>query len=156
MSGIFKRKARDRDYLVVDDQTGFTRWASDTVKQYDGLRVNRKSLDHRHPQEMTTGRPDRQTVPDARPPGVTRITGPLKMVVTAAAAAGATQVYVDSTARVELNDRVNVPCGGGSIFQTRVQTINSDNLVLTGRLPGAVEVGAEIVDVSAMAQPELE
>jgi hypothetical protein len=40
---------------------------SDTVKQWNGLRVARRFADKRNPGDFQRAVPDRQTVPDARP-----------------------------------------------------------------------------------------
>jgi hypothetical protein len=61
------RTYRPGDHLVVCDRTGFVVYASDTVKEWTGLRVRRESAEQRHPQDHVKGRIDRQGVPDARP-----------------------------------------------------------------------------------------
>lgn len=64
---MIRKTYRPGDYLVVCDRTGFTVYASDTVKEWNGLRVRRQSFEHRQPQDFVKGREDRQAVPDARP-----------------------------------------------------------------------------------------
>ena len=58
---------RPGDYLCIDDRTGMTVYASDTVKEWNGLRVHRDRFEERHPQDFVKGRVDNQSVPDARP-----------------------------------------------------------------------------------------
>ncbi len=55
------------DYLCVCDRTGFVVYASDTVQEWNGLRVRRKSYEERHPQDFVRGLGDDQNVPFARP-----------------------------------------------------------------------------------------
>ena len=58
-------RSRPGDYYVIDTRTGFKRWASDTVRESTGLRV--EDADPDHPQDFVRGRKDRQRVPFARP-----------------------------------------------------------------------------------------
>lgn len=55
------------DYNVICDRTGFKVKASDTLLEWNGLRVRKADWEQRHPQDFVRGRADRQTVPDARP-----------------------------------------------------------------------------------------
>lgn len=61
------RTYRPGDYLCKCDRTGFTVYASDTVVEWNGLRVRRQSAERRQPQDFVRGRKDNQSVPDARP-----------------------------------------------------------------------------------------
>jgi hypothetical protein len=61
---------RPGDYRVICDHSGFTVWASDTVKLWNGMRVAKRFAGdevQRHPQDFVRGRVDDQRVPDARP-----------------------------------------------------------------------------------------
>lgn len=62
-----KRKYRPGDHLVQCDRTGFTVYASETVKEWNGLRVRKESAEPRHPQDFVKGVRDDQTVHDPRP-----------------------------------------------------------------------------------------
>ncbi len=64
---MIRRTYRPGDWLVKCDRTGFTVYASDTRKEWNGLRVRKESFETRHPQDFVKGREDRQAVPDARP-----------------------------------------------------------------------------------------
>lgn len=56
------------DFLVVCDRSGFKCWASETVVEWNGLRVHRDFADlRRHPQDSVRAMPDQQTVKNARP-----------------------------------------------------------------------------------------
>jgi hypothetical protein len=60
------RKARPGDFLRVDDRSGFTHYASETRKEWNGAIVSRKSFEARHPQDFVRARVDKQRVPDPR------------------------------------------------------------------------------------------
>lgn len=60
-------RGRDGDHLVVCDRSGFTVWASDCVKQWDGLLVYKKFAEPRHPQDFLRARREDLTIRDARP-----------------------------------------------------------------------------------------
>jgi hypothetical protein len=62
-------RGRDGDYLVVDDRSGFTRWRSHCVRQWNGLIVHRSIYDSRHPQDYLRARREDFRLPDARPEG---------------------------------------------------------------------------------------
>lgn len=57
------------DYNVICDQSGFKYKASQTKKQWDGLRVYSGYYEDRHPQDYVSSKEDNQNVPDARPDG---------------------------------------------------------------------------------------
>ncbi len=65
------------DHWVICDLSGFKVRSSDTVKQWNGLRVKREFYEPRNPQDFVRGRRDVQTVPDPRPevPDVFRTPG---------------------------------------------------------------------------------
>lgn len=54
------------DYRVICDLSGFKCWASETVVQWNGLRVLRRFADVRNPQDFLKG------VPEGAPPKNTR------------------------------------------------------------------------------------
>lgn len=58
------------DFRVICDASGFKCWASETVIQWNGLRVLRRFADVRNPQDFLRGRPE------GRPPQNTRPEGP--------------------------------------------------------------------------------
>ena len=62
-------RSRHGNWKVVCDRCGEDTWASETTREWTGLRVHRAGCaDRRHPQEFVRGRADRQKVPFARPP----------------------------------------------------------------------------------------
>lgn len=150
---LFPRKHRPNDYLVIDDQSGFTVWASDTVKEWTGLRVRKQSHDPRHPQEQVRAIAEKQTVPDPRPPGIDRHVGPLRTRTTAAASASAQTVSVASSARFLSGDRIMIALENGDFLRTTVSTVDTGVINFTTRLPGPVASGAEIVNMTAVSAP---
>ena len=60
------------DNWVIDDITGFKVRASETVKQWNGLRVHRDWAEMRNPQDFVRGVADLQRVPDPRPEAADR------------------------------------------------------------------------------------
>ena len=62
-----RQEWRSGDYLMCCDRCGFTIWASEAKKTWDGLYVCEADWEPRHPQDFVRGVPDRQTVPVARP-----------------------------------------------------------------------------------------
>ena len=54
-------------WKVVCDRTGTDIWASDSVREWNGLIVDRRHADERHPQDFVRGKKDRQRVRDPRP-----------------------------------------------------------------------------------------
>lgn len=58
---------RKGDHRVIADCCGFKVWASETVMQWDGMRVCKKHAETRHPQDFVRAVPDYQSVPNPRP-----------------------------------------------------------------------------------------
>jgi len=63
------------DYNIICDRTGHKIKRSQARKEWNGLLVRKESWEPRHPQDKTKGRPDRQSVPDPRPPQTQRFLG---------------------------------------------------------------------------------
>jgi hypothetical protein len=63
MSG---RDWRSRDWLVVDDESGHTIYASESVKRWDGLIVRKDQNEYPHPQWFVRSRNDPRPVPFVR------------------------------------------------------------------------------------------
>ena len=63
----FHGEQRPGDYRVVCDRSGFDCWASETVIEWNGLRVLARFSEQRHPQDFVRAVPDNQTVPNPRP-----------------------------------------------------------------------------------------
>jgi len=54
----------------ICDRTGFKVKASETRKEWNGLRVRKQDWESRQPQDKIRMYPDNQSVPDPRPEGV--------------------------------------------------------------------------------------
>lgn len=54
-------------FYRIDDRTGFAVRAERTQKEWQGLIVDRRVYEARHPQDFVKGVFDNQTVPNARP-----------------------------------------------------------------------------------------
>ena len=57
------------DYNVICDRSGFKLKASETKKEWDGVRVYKGFYEERHPQDFVSSSEDNQSVPDGRPEG---------------------------------------------------------------------------------------
>lgn len=56
------------DWRVICDHSGMKCWASETVMQWNGLRVHKRFADlFRHPQDFVRGVADKPQVPWTRP-----------------------------------------------------------------------------------------
>lgn len=64
------------DYWVIDDISGFKIRASESVKQWNGLRVHRDWAEQRNPQDFVRAVIDQQRVPDPRPEAPDRFLEP--------------------------------------------------------------------------------
>lgn len=64
MAGTYYRPG---DYNVICDRTGYKVKASQTRREWNGLRVRNGSWEPRHPQDNIRAFRDDQSVPDPRP-----------------------------------------------------------------------------------------
>lgn len=62
-----KGELRPGDFRIVCDRSGFNGWASETVIEWNGLRVLRRFSEQRHPQDFVRAIPDNQSVQNPRP-----------------------------------------------------------------------------------------
>lgn len=63
---MIRNQHRLGDWLVVDDITGFTIYASESVKLWDGRITHVSNFETRHPQEFIKARRDPKPVPFVR------------------------------------------------------------------------------------------
>lgn len=49
---------RPGDYLMIDEESGFRMWASESVIRWDGVYVHKDNTEFRNPQEFVMGRRD--------------------------------------------------------------------------------------------------
>jgi hypothetical protein len=145
---------RDGDHLVVCDRSGFTVWASETVREWNGLIVHKRFYEARHPQDYLRARRENLTIPDARPEPTAIFIGPLMTELTNddGVAAGTTSISVTSTSRMTAGDSIGVYLSSGDLYRTTIASVDSSTaLTLSAALPGAVSEGARIIDYSATA-----
>jgi hypothetical protein len=55
------------DHLMVDDESGYTHYASEMVERWDGAFVHHSNNETRHPQEFVKARNDPYPLKDVRP-----------------------------------------------------------------------------------------
>jgi hypothetical protein len=147
---------RQGDHLVTDDVTGFTIFASESQKQWDGAITHNRNFETRHPQDLIRARRERPGVPNARPQPPDTFIGPLTTTVTAAAAAGSVSLSVESTVRMEVGDALTISLDTGDTFRALILTIDSaETLTLASPLPQATSEGKQVVDNTAMAEADL-
>ncbi len=144
---------RQGDNLLIDDVTGFTIYASEARKQWDGAMVHTSIFETRHPQDLIRARREKPGVPNARPQPVDTFIGPLTTTVTAATAAGSTNLPVESTARMQAGDAIMVVLDTGDTFRVLIAAVvDTGNLTLASALPQATSEGKQVVDNTAVAQ----
>lgn len=145
------------DHYIIDDETGLKIRASESRRRWDGHIVHRDVWEQRHPQDLVKGRIDRQIHGPVRPQGVDAFIGPLRTNIALAAAAGQTSIRVVSAVRMLAGDRIAIMLANGDTWATTINTVtDTENFVIPGPgLPSAIEVGAQVVNYTAMATPQL-
>lgn len=61
------------DHLMVDDESGYTHYASEMVERWDGAFVHHTNNETRHPQEFVRARNDPRPLKNVRPDGFSRV-----------------------------------------------------------------------------------
>jgi len=151
-----QRGLRPGDFWRIDDRTGMKVPASETRKEWNGQIVHKTKFEPRHPQDFVKGKQERRGVPDPRPRPVDTFGGPLQTTVSAAAAAGALTIVVESTARFADGDDISVMLANHDMFRVIVQdVVSSTNLLLANPLPYSVDVDALVTNYSAIAEENL-
>lgn len=64
---MIRNKHRVGDYLMVDDESGFTHYASEMVERWDGAWVHRDNNEYRNPQEFVRAKADPRALRNVRP-----------------------------------------------------------------------------------------
>ncbi len=174
-------RARDGDFLRICDRSGFTVWASDTVKEWDGAIVHKSFYEARHPQDLIRAPREKFGVPDARPDrsiANSNFTGPLITEIAQAEdttaysmlaalgqlalgegddgiqtnVAGATAISVDSTSGFSAQDRISIMMDSGDAHITTVTRVDSTTVAsIADSLPGSVSVGNRVINYTATA-----
>lgn len=144
------------DHWVIDDQTGQKVRASETQRQWNGLVVANRNFESRHPQELIKARRERLQVKDPRPRPIDLIIGPLTTTVAAAASAGATTITLETSVRMQAGDSLKIMLDNGDSVRRIIGSIpDATSVTLIEALPWAVSAGNAVIDVTAMAQPDL-
>ncbi len=148
---------RSGDHYVICDRTGFKIRASEVRREWTGSLVRSKSWEARHPQDFLRGKPDKMDVGEtARPEPVLNFMGPLTTTLTVAAAAGATSITVNTTKRFIGGDRIRIRLENSEMFLTGVSIVTSDTtLYLDNPLPYSAAVGALVVNLTAVSEPQI-
>ncbi len=147
---------RKGDHLVVCDRSGFTIPSSRARKEWNGLIVDKRFWEPRHPQDTIRVPREDMRVPDARPQPVPQFIGPLMTVTTAAASAGSRNLEVLHTERMQAGDHIGVFLADGDLHLNIIQEVTDlENLVLVDSLPGSLAVDAKVVDYSAVATADI-
>jgi hypothetical protein len=151
-----RRRWKPGDHLCVCDRTGRTVYASQTVREWNGLRVWKRAELKRNPQDFVRGLSDKQTVEDARPRGIDTFTGPLTTELDGDHAAGSQTIAVLSSERFEPGDHLRIGLNNREMFRTIVQTIpDVASIELTQKLPWAASSGNTVINITAVAQSDL-
>lgn len=146
---------RRGDFWRICDRSGFKVPASKTRKEWNGLIVDATKFEKRHPQDFVKGRREKLGVPDPRPRPVTIEVGALRTTIAVAAAAGALTIELESTVRFDDGDKIGIMLATGDQFTVIVQNVNSSTqLLLTQPLPYGADVGAMVVNYTAVAEPD--
>ncbi len=129
---------RPGDYYQIDDIRGYKVRASQTQQQWDGMQTLPSSFSPRQPQDLVTGVRDDQSVPVPRPRQANQFVI-VATWVTAAAAAGATTITVDSTVGFNVGDLVQIMLDNGNPFTVTLSAVGASTLTWAGAgLPGTV------------------
>lgn len=143
------------DNWVIDDRTGERIRASEARKEWTGAIVDEDDWEPRHPQDFVRGRRDNQRVSDPRPDSIPVFYGYLTAEITADAAAGATRLTVDESARFHPGDVIGVYVGGDLKRLTVLAIVDEFTISLTDPIHGTVASATTVINYSAVAPPNL-
>lgn len=140
------------DHWVIDDRTGFKVRSSSTRREWTGAIVDRSQFEPRHPQDFVRAKPERAIVRNPRPRPVDVFAGPLDTTLAAAALAGAVDLVVTSSARMQAGDYLNILLDDGGVFRVLLTVVvDSTHITIGTALPGSASAGNMVFDNSAMA-----
>lgn len=142
------------NFWRTDDRSGFSRRATDTRQEWNGLIVATDLWEIRQPQDLVKGIIDDQTVPDPRPLPPPVWDGPLYFQLTANVAIGATFLPIQYIAGITAGDNIGVMLDTGVMFNTQVNGAPiSTGINITTPLPFTAASGNLIVDYESSAGP---
>jgi hypothetical protein len=144
------------DHLVVCDRTGFTRYASQTRKEWNGLRTWTRAWFPRQPQDLVRGLKDDIYVDDPRPRGISEFIGPLTTELTADHPAGTQTITVNTSVRFNAGDRVLIGLDNRQMFSVIVQNVpDTTHITLVTPLPWSASIPAAIINTTAVARSDI-
>lgn len=158
--GYGNDRYRKGGFYRIDDRDGSRQRASDTLKEWNGAIVSKGDFEPRQPQDFVRGRPDRQAVPDPRPPesiaNATFVGTPTQATLTATANAGATALIVDSNTGFKAADTVAIMLDSLDRYLAVLASVTgTGGLTLTTPLPGSASAGNLVIDNTALVPPNL-
>lgn len=143
--------------MRVCDRTGFTVWASETTKEWNGNIVWNRVFEPRQSQDFVRGVRDDPSVKDPRPPGTAQFIGPLVTEVNDTHVAGRFSLTLLDTTRMDIGDRISIVLDNGDIYFTTIQSVDDDaTITLAAPLPSATSAGKKVTDYSAVSSAEIE
>lgn len=144
------------DFYRIDDMSGFKIRAGRTRKMWYGTWRREKSWEPRNQQDFVRGVRDYQNVPEARPRQLNVFIGPLGTTLTAAVAAQAILLPVESSVRMLIGDSITVMLSNGVQFHTTIANLPTQlSIQVSNPLPYAASSGAPVLDLTAYSQPSL-
>jgi hypothetical protein len=144
------------DQWKICEVCGFKTRSSQTFRRWDGVYVCEADFETRHPQDFVRGRRDRISVPAPRPETIDNVIGPLTTTISAAAAASATTVSVESSVRFLAADHISIILNDGSAKRFIIMSIPSTSSIeLTEPLGGAVSIGNAVTNFSAVSSADI-
>lgn len=150
-------RAKPGDYLVQCDRTGFTRYASETQVEWNGLRVWNRVFEERNAQDFVKGIPDDTSVPDPRPEGVATFIGPLVTEINADHSAGATSITIVDSSRMAISDSIGIALDNNDVFRTTIQTIDdATTITISSPLPYTTSAGKKVTDYTQISAATIE
>ena len=151
-----RRRARLGDNLVQCDRTGFTRYASKTSKEWNGLRVWDREVERRNPQGLVRSVREDQTGPHARTVSTRTFTGPWVTELNATKAAGDTSLTVVSSARMVSGDNLQIILDNNDMYAVTLSSVDDGTTITIGTaLPGSTSAVNAVTYISVITAPDL-
>lgn len=150
-------KWRKGGFYRIDDRDGSRQRASDTRVEWNGAIINKNDWEARQAQDFVRGKPDRQAVPNPRPPeavaNASFVGTAVQATLATNAAAGATNLTVDATAGFRAGDQVAIMLDSLDRHLNHVlAVVDATHLTLTAPLPDSVSAGNLVIDYTAIVQ----
>lgn len=143
---------RPGDHWVISSRSGRKIRASQARTEWTGAVVAADEFEERHPQEFVRSLPDRQAAgPPIRPRPPIVSVGPASTSLTAAAAAGATNIEVASTADFAAGNAIVVMVDTLDRHRATVATVvDATHLTISPALPWSAAIGRAVINNSTI------